>query len=418
MKLTKISIDKIKPAPYNPRIDIKDNPDFYEKLKNSIEKFGYVEPIIYNKRTGHIVGGNQRYQILKDKGIKEIEVVEIDLPEQDEKALNIALNKISGDWDFPKLNELILDLEEQDYDIELTGFDADELNDIFDDLKEAEEDDFDVEDAITEEPKSKYGDIYQLGRHRLMCGDATKEEDVKALMDGKKINLVVTSPPYFNAREYSQWDTFEEYLNDMSNIIKNTINYSSEKFLIVWNVSFIRDNNGAWDIPSHTSVLMKNMGLNFFERIIWKKSGGVFDCPRSMHIDKGHYFPAYSYEDILVYGKKHPPFDLKDKSKIKEWITDVWEFRQVKTNNPNNNEGHPAQFPIELPYRAILSYTQKDQIVLDPFGGSGTTLIAAEQLNRICYMMEIDPVYVDVIIKRWEELTGKHAEYLGNISQN
>jgi len=133
MKLTKISIDKIKPAPYNPRIDIKDNPDFYRKLENSIEKFGYVEPIIYNKRTGHIVGGNQRYQILKDKGIKEIEVVEIDLPEKDEKALNIALNKISGDWDFPKLNELILDLEEQDYDIELTGFDEKELDSIFTD---------------------------------------------------------------------------------------------------------------------------------------------------------------------------------------------------------------------------------------------------------------------------------------------
>jgi len=140
MELKKINIDDIQPAPYNPRIDIKGNAGFYKKLKNSIEKFGYVEPIIYNKRTGHIVGGNQRYQILKDKGIKEIEVVEIDLPEQDEKALNIALNKISGDWDFPKLNELILDLEEQDYDIELTGFDEKELNEVLQIFDEQPED--------------------------------------------------------------------------------------------------------------------------------------------------------------------------------------------------------------------------------------------------------------------------------------
>jgi len=169
MKLTKISIDKIKPAPYNPRIDIKDNPDFYEKLKNSIEKFGYVEPIIYNKRTGHIVGGNQRYQILKDKGIKEIEVVEIDLPEEDEKALNIALNKISGDWDFPKLNELILDLEEQDYDIELTGFDEKEIDKLFEDIKEEYNPQYDFSKDIKD---WKILNLYAgIGGNRKFWGD-------------------------------------------------------------------------------------------------------------------------------------------------------------------------------------------------------------------------------------------------------
>jgi len=401
MKLTKISIDKIKPAPYNPRIDIKDNPDFYEKLKNSIEKFGYVEPIIYNKRTGHIVGGNQRYQILKDKGIKEIEVVEIDLPEEDEKALNIALNKISGDWDFPKLNELILDLEEQDYDIELTGFDVDELNDIFDDLKEAEEDDFDVEDAITEEPKSKYGDIYQLGRHRLMCGDATKEEDVRALMDGKKAHSVLTDPPYSFNKNMKNDDLDEKQLTELNKkFVSNIVSVNNSTMICF---------HGTRPFPTMLDAT-KNTDWKF-KRMLWLSKPNDITFPWRGWILKS--------EAILVFQKGKGNYN-----EIKPYAHDTYVFNHPGNYNKTiEREGiHPLAHPSIKPLPVIVDLMKRiskpEQIIFDPFGGSGTTLIAAEQLNRICYMMEIDPVYVDVIIKRWEELTGKQAEYLGNISQN
>jgi len=405
MELKKINIDDIQPAPYNPRIDIKGNADFYKKLKKSIEKFGYVEPIIYNKRTGHIVGGNQRYEILKDSNIKEIEVVEVDLTEQDEKALNIALNKISGDWDLPKLNDLISELMKQNYDIDLTGFDEKELNSIFDDLNEAEEDDFDVRDAITEEPKSKYGDIYQLGRHRLMCGDATKEEDVKALMDGKKADMVFTDPPYgvdYNGgrsqllgrdavhkkikNDDLKGDAFNKFISNIYSLI--------DKYITDGTSIYICHADG---MAEPMLIMVKNF-INLWHHaneIIWDKGMASL----------GYNDYRYAHE-CISYGWKGDSHNFYG-SKTE---TDVWAI-----GKPNVNARlHPTQKPIELVARAIKNSSLKDQIVLDLFGGSGTTLIAAEQLNRICYMMEIYPVYVDVIIKRWEELTGKQAEYIGN----
>lgn len=170
----------------------------YEKLKRSLDEFGYVEPVIWNKRTGNVVGGHQRLKVLQQEGLSEIDCVVIDMDTEKEKALNIALNKISGDWDTDKLALLITDLQGSDFDVSLTGFDPAELDDLFKaDIKDGvHDDDFDVDAELKKPVFSKAGDMWQLGIHRLLCGDSTQPETYQRLLQGTPVNLVVTDPPY------------------------------------------------------------------------------------------------------------------------------------------------------------------------------------------------------------------------------
>jgi hypothetical protein len=197
MLIEKIKTKQLIPAEYNPRKDLKPGDPEYEKLKRSLEEFGYVEPVIWNKTTGRVIGGHQRLKILLSMGMEEIECVVVEMDEQKEKALNIALNKISGDWDKDKLALLITDLNASDFDVSLTGFDPGELDDLFkDSLKDnIKEDDFDVDSELKKPAVSHLGDIWLLGQHRLVCGDSTKKDTFDVLMDGKTANLVVTDPP-------------------------------------------------------------------------------------------------------------------------------------------------------------------------------------------------------------------------------
>ena len=186
------------PAEYNPRKDLKPGDAEYEKLKRSLAQFGYVEPVIWNKTTGRVVGGHQRLKVLMDMGMTEVECVVVEMDEEKEKALNVALNKISGEWDTDKLALLITDLQGADFDVSLTGFEPEEIDDLFkEDLKDSvKDDDFDVDAELKKPPVTKRGDLWILGSHRLICGDSTKAETYDFLMAGKKANLVVTDPPY------------------------------------------------------------------------------------------------------------------------------------------------------------------------------------------------------------------------------
>lgn len=186
------------PADYNPRKDLKPGDPEYDKLKRSMEQFGYVEPVIWNKSTGRVVGGHQRLKVLMDMGVTEVECVVVEMDEEREKALNIALNKISGDWDKDKLMLLISDLQGADFDVSLTGFDPAEIDDLFkDSLKDGVKDDeFDVDAELQKPTITKARDVWTLGRHRLVCGDSTKPETFALLMEGLKSNLVITDPPY------------------------------------------------------------------------------------------------------------------------------------------------------------------------------------------------------------------------------
>lgn len=197
MDIQKIEIEKLQPAGYNPRKDLKPGDAEYEKLKRSLDEFGYVEPVIWNKTTGNVVGGHQRLKVMIATGIKEVECVVVEMSEEKEKALNIALNKINGDWDNDKLALLITDLQGSDFDVSLTGFDPAEIDALFKDKLEdgVKDDDFDVDVELEKPAVSKQGDLWLLGNHRVLCGDSTKEENHKILMDGKLANLVITDPP-------------------------------------------------------------------------------------------------------------------------------------------------------------------------------------------------------------------------------
>ena len=198
MQIEKKNVAELLPADYNPRKDLKPGDPEYEKLKRSIEQFGYVEPVIWNATTGCVVGGHQRLKVLQDMGMTEVDCVVVELDVEHEKALNVALNKISGEWDNDKLALLIADLQGADFDVSLTGFEPAELDGLFKDSTKdnIKEDDFDVAAELQKPTITKAGDLWCLGSHRLFCGDSTKAESYEMLMAGKKSNLVVTDPPY------------------------------------------------------------------------------------------------------------------------------------------------------------------------------------------------------------------------------
>ncbi len=197
MNIQKIQVSKLIPATYNPRKNLKPNDEEYIKIKNSIENFGFVSPLVINKDMT-VIGGHQRLKVLIELGYTELECIVVDLDKTSEKALNIALNKIQGDWDEEKLENLLKELKTENFDLELTGFNSEEISDLLDDFFETTEDEFDVDKAIEEikTPISKKGDIWILGNHRLMCGDSTSAEDVNNLINGATMDLCITDPPY------------------------------------------------------------------------------------------------------------------------------------------------------------------------------------------------------------------------------
>ena len=197
MEFKKIKIAELVPAIYNPRKALKPGDKEYEKIKNSISEFGYVDPVIVNSDMT-VIGGHQRITVLKDLGFTEIDCVVIDIDKTKEKALNVALNKITGEWNKELLADLIADLQDSDFDVELTGFEPPEIEQLMSSVhdKDIEEDDFDIDAELSEPAMSRSGDLWILGDHRLLCGDSTLLENYDLLMEGKRANLVVTDPPY------------------------------------------------------------------------------------------------------------------------------------------------------------------------------------------------------------------------------
>jgi len=393
MEIQNMKVSDLKYAPYNPRkIDDKE----LAKLKRSISEFGYVEPIVWNQRTGFVVGGNQRLKALRELGIEEVDVVVVDLSDDKERALNVALNKISGEWDFPKLKDLLTDIDTGDFDIELTGFDLDEIGELIAFDKEPEEDGFDVDAAIEEieEPKTKRGDIYLLGKHRLMCGDSTIKEDVEKLMDGKKADMVFTDPPY--GVEYTGGLQFKDGKVEKNNrqMIKNDESDDIYTEVIPVIASICNGPCYTWFAGTKASKLYAAVEAvgDIHSLIIWVKNGG---------------YGALNAN----YKQKHEPcLYWKPKGKKLNFVgatteTTVWEICKDGVNKL-----HPTQKPVELAAKAIKNHSAG--LVVDLFGGSGSTLIACEQLNRICYMMELGEKYCDVIVRRWEEYTGKKAQLM------
>lgn len=396
MNIQKIPIDRLNPAKYNPRKDLQPGDPEYEKLLRSVEEFGYVEPIIWNERTGNIVGGHQRFKVLVQLGYTGIDCVVVDLDEQREKALNIALNKISGEFDFPKLSELLQELEKDGFPVDLTGFEVPELDKLYQkynrELGTISEDEFDGEAEVAKitEPITQLGDIWLIGKHRLMCGDSTDIGIVAKLLNGVKAKMVFTDPPwnvdYGGDSKHPSWKS-RQILNDkMSAKVFYTFLLSTFKAMASvcepGAMSYVVMSAQEW---GSMMTAMKESGFHWSSTIIWAKD--------SLVLSRKDYHTQYEPIWYGWLGGEKRICPLQDRQQ-----SDLWQIPR-----PKKSEEHPTMKPIALAGKAISNSSRLGDTVLDLFGGSGTTLIACEQSDRLNCSMELDPKYCDVIVKRFIE---------------
>lgn len=452
MEIIKLPVSQLNPAKYNPRVALKPGDRAYEKLRRSIEEYGYVDPIIVNKRGWVVVGGHQRLRVMRDMGVTEVDVSVVDLTPDKEKALNVALNKITGDWDMAALGELLEELKDGGFDMELTGFDDDEIDKIISDMtggdepeerKDVEEDNFDPAAAAASIKKTTAaaGDVWALGDHRLICGDATNAGDIGRLMGGKVADMVFTDPPY-NVDYQGGTGEKMKILNDKMG------NEQFYQFLHdAFSVMFKHTRPGGAFYCCHAD----SEGVNFRSAMIaagWDMKQCLIWVKNSLVLGRQDYH--WRHEPIL-YGWKPGAAHLWNADRRQTTVIDdragitvapapggytltfasgadivmieVPSFKPVhigtdidttiwRFDKPLRNGEHPTMKPIGIPARAIQNSSKAGDIVLDLFGGSGSTLIAAEQTDRVAYTSELDPVYVDVIIQRYEEFTGQRARRL------
>ena len=388
MEFKKLKIDALIPASYNPRKKLKPGDAEYEKIKNSITEFGYVDPIIVNSDMT-IIGGHQRWSVLKALGYDEVDCVVIEIDKTKEKALNIALNKVTGEWNKELLADLIKDLQSLDYDVSMTGFEPPEIDELFNDVhsKDVKDDKFDLDKALDDEAFVKSGDVWLLGRHRLMCGDSTKPDNISILMNGKKANLCITDPPYNCSYEggtgmrimNDNWSDSQKFYQFLLDAFKNAYGSMADGAAIY---VFHSD---AEKVNFFNAVV--DAGFHYSTTCIWVKNALVIG---RMDFQMRHEPIIYGFKDTA----KHKFYGDRKQ-------TTVWEF-----DKPVKSKLHPTTKPLALIGYPIGLSSQENGIILDLFGGSGSTLIAAEQMNRIGYLMELDPVYASVIVRRYAALKG------------
>lgn len=387
MKVEAKSIDEIKPYENNPR----DNDDAVDAVANSIKEFGCQQPIVVDNE-GVIIAGHTRYKAAQKLGLKHVPVVVADNLTPDQvKAYRLADNKTAelADWNMDLLNDEL----DQIRDIDMSDFGFDDLDSLeLEDADTAKDDNFD--EATPTEPKSKPGQIYQLGRHRLMCGDSTNKSDVKELMGGYQADLLLTDPPY-NVDYTRKTKTAMKIVNDH---LKDDDFY---KFLYsAFDCAKENMKDGAayyvWYASSQAINFrraLNDAGMKVRQQLIWEKNQIVI----------GRQDYQWQHEPCL-YGWN------EDGSHA--WYSDRKQSTVLHFDKPQRSDLHPTMKPIPLFDYQIKNSSKSGDIVLDLFGGSGTSIMACEQDGRTCYTMEFDPKYVDVIINRWEEFTGEKAKLI------
>lgn len=415
MLIQKISIKKINPAPYNPRKNLKPDDPEYQKLLKSIEEFGYVDPLIWNEQTGNLISGHQRLKILLAQGIKQVQVSVVNLSLKKEKALNIALNKISGQWDKDRLSSLLDELcKDPGIDIEVTGFDLPEIENIIADvLKDrGTEEDFDIDAELSKDlpTVTKPGDIIDLGlhgEHRLICGDTTKPKDVTSLLGQFRAQLCHTDPPYavgYDRRNRPTSKKQKEKINpQQARSMKLKNDNLTPKQYINWFSKVVDTINEAL-VPGACFYVWnshKNFGL--MHDLLTEKN---FKIASVITWGKESFSPNFSdYNEQVEFclygwrgGAKHNWYGPKNESTL-------WQIHRDRTCLYK----HPTQKALELAERAIRNSSKSGDIVFDPFLGSGTSLIAAARLGRRCFGMEIEPKYCDVVVRRYIAAAGKNS---------
>ena len=383
-KFELVDIDKLVPYANNARTHSSAQ---INKLRSSLREFGFINPVIIDRDFG-IIAGHGRVLAAREEGISEVPCVYADhLTEAQKKAYIIADNRMAMDagWDEEILRIEIESLQADAFDLALTGFDEKELSKLFDDGNDAKDDDFDVDEELKKPTFSKAGDVWKLGRHRLVCGDSTKPETYEVLMEGRKANLVLTDPPYNVNYEGS------------AGKIKND-NMASEKFFDFLFDAFSNMEKVMADDASIYVFHADTEGLNFrraFDAAGFYLSGCCIWKKPSLVLGRSPY--QWQHEPCLFGWKKNGKHRWYSDRKQ----TTIWEFEKSKKNGE-----HPTMKPIPLLCYPITNSTMSNTLVLDPFGGSGSTLIACEQTDRSCATIELDEKFCDVIVNRYIELVG------------
>jgi DNA modification methylase len=418
-----VPVSRLRPWPQNPRLMPEAE---MHKLVRSIETFGLIEPLVVRRSDHLVIGGHQRLDAAKALGMKKVPVVYVELSDAEARALNLALNRIQGEWDLPKLGELLDELRElPDFDVTLSGFDGPEIDDLLAELEHQQplpdfEESFDAEQAMAEAEKRagptrvQPGDLWELGKHRLLCGDATDAANWQRLMGDRKAQAVITDPPYainyvggraaqegrISARRRgtqgrqgdAYWDdlTDDEYRALLISSLGMAHQHSDHKAPLY-----------LWFASSHLrDVLdcMRECGWQERNLLVWVKNNGA-----------GALFAQYKH----FY---EPCFYAFKRGKSPRWHGPTNERTVWEHDKPVVNDLHPTMKPVALIERAIINSTCKKQLVVDSFLGSGTAVIAAQRTGRVCYGMERDARYCDVILARWGALTGQEAVLLSSAS--
>ena len=415
LKVEYVSIHLLKTAAYNPR---KWDDAAISQLTESIQTFGLVDPILVNsspKRKFVVIGGHFRLKIAKDLGYTEVPVLFLNIPSiEKEKELNIRLNKNVGAWDVEKL---------RDFDTSFLadiGFSSTELEDLWDDALEIQDDSFDTEEELSKitKPKTKVGDRYQLGRHKLLCGSSLESEDVMKLLDGARASMVYCDPPYNINLSYDKGIGTRGKYGGKTNDSKSFADYQSFLRKTIENALLVARDDAHffyWCDQNYVGMiqdLYRTLGIENRRTCLWIKNNQ-------------NVVPQVAFNKVYepcVYGTRGTPYLSENHYDLTEvmnkeigtgnaliedilGLLDIWLIKRL----PGQEYRHPTEKPPTLHQKALKRCTKVNDIVLDLFGGSGSTLIACEQLKRSAYLVEIEPVFCDLIINRFEALTGTKA---------
>lgn len=407
MHVQRVSVTRIQPAAYNPRRDLRPEDPEYRQILLSLDQFGLVEPLVWNRATGNLVGGHQRFKVLVAQGATHVHVSVVDLPLEQEKALNLALNKVSGRWDEDKLASLLDELTQlPNLDLETTGFQAPEIErltappDPFSEKAET----FDIEQALQLPPVTQPGDLLELGPHRVLCGDSAQPRDVDRLMQGARARLMFTDPP-FNV----------DYRGDNRPGANSAGKDGSTKWAGIRNDNQARTQYRAWFSRVASNVVEAlEPGAAFY---LWHGHAQFgllhdvmselgFHCSCVLTWAKESFAPGFSdYQEQTEFalygwrlGARHRWYGPKNASTL-------WSVHRDRVQTYQ----HPTQKALELADRALRNSSRVDDLVLDPFLGSGTTLIASARLGRHCFGLELDPKFCDVIVRRYVALVGERV---------
>lgn len=407
--LPTIRIDELIPYENNAKIH---GPEQIEQLRRSLREFGFVSPVLIDEER-NLIAGHGRVEAARAEGMTEVPYVTVrDLTEAQRRAYIIADNRLAetGEWDAARLKFEMEELSTLSFDTSLTGFTMDNIPLLSGDKPaggpEAQEDDYDG--SVPEETSVRDGDLWKLGRHRLMVGSTSSKKSVERLMNGVKANMVFTDPPY-GVAVGSKNKMLDDVAGGKSgrcteNIYGDTMSESELHDMLLAAMRNIREacaEDASYYVTSPQGgslglmmMMMMEAGLQVRHMLIWRKSSPTFSMGR-LNYD-------YQHEPIFYTWTKRHNWYGKGK-----FHTSVWDVEK-----PRKCDLHPTMKPVALVENALLNSSAAGDVVLDGFGGRGTTLIACEQLGRTCYMMEIDPHYAQVIIDRWEKLTGEKAELI------